>query len=111
MSRQEFSKSTKLTAFQRSNGYCENPECRTRLYAGKYEYHHDRECAFGGDNSVDNILVLCIGCHRAITSQQAAVIAKTGRVRNRHIGIKKPRTFRGWKRMNGDAVYADRERQ
>lgn len=104
--RSEFTKAVRLAAFERANGHCENPKCGARLYVGKYEYHHDRECAFSGNSGLDNCVVLCVGCHRAITSRQATVIAKTSRIRNRHIGIKKPRTFRGWRRMNGDAVYA-----
>lgn len=104
--RAEFTKATKFAAFQRANGRCENPDCGTRLYVGKFEYHHDRECAFGGAADLDNCVVLCVGCHRAITNKQASVIAKTTRVRNRHIGIRKSgRTIPG-RRFNGTPIPA-----
>ena len=104
--RQEFTKATKLAAFQRAAGHCENPQCGQKLFTGNVEYHHDVECAFGGTADLGNCVCLCRGCHRAITNKQAKVIAKTTRIRNRHIGIKKPKTFRGWRRMNGELVLA-----
>lgn len=85
--RQEFTKRTKLDAFERAGGRCQS--CSARLFVGKYEFHHDRECTFGGEATADNCRVLCVACHSAITRQRAAVIAKSNRVRERHLGIKR----------------------
>ena len=109
MKRQEFSKRTKLLAFERAGGRCEN--CTARLQTGSVEYHHDREAIFDGANDLDNCVVVCRGCHRTITSKRAAVIAKSTRIRNKHIGIERQRssfqTNRDgvWKRkMNGEII-------
>ena len=85
--RQEFTKRTKLDAFERSGGRCE--ACRARLFPGNIEYHHSTECTFGGAGELGNCSVLCRACHAAITRKRAAVIAKSNRVRERHLGIKR----------------------
>lgn len=106
--RNEFSKRTKLDGWQRANGRCEN--CGIKLITGNVEYHHKTECTMAGDAALDNLQVLCRNCHSAITRSRAAVIAKSNRVRSRHIGIKKRPSFRGWRKFNGTVVYAERER-
>jgi 5-methylcytosine-specific restriction enzyme A len=102
--RREFSKRTKLDAFARSGGRCQG--CMARLYPGKYEFHHQTECTFGGKASLENAVVLCVACHAAITRKRAAVIAKSNRVREKHLGIRRPGKFRGWRKFNGDVVWA-----
>ncbi len=104
--RQEFTKAVKLAAFKRADGHCEG--CTAKLYPGKFDYHHDKEDTFGGEPTLDNCKVLCVACHSKITRTRAKVIAKSNRVRNRHIGIRKRTGFRGWQKMNGTAVYADK---
>ncbi len=47
----------------------------------------------GGGNHLDNCVVLCRSCHRGITSDRAAVIAKSNRIRAKHIGIAKASRF------------------
>lgn len=108
MSRSEFSKATKLDAWRVSRGRC--MKCTAKLLSGEGEYHHDKECTFGGDCTLENCILLCRACHSEITKKRAAVIAKSNRIRNRHIGIKRPRTITGWKNMRGEAVRAPRER-
>lgn len=112
--RREFSNSVKFTAWRRAAGHCE--KCRGKLFTGHHEYHHDRECAFDGDATLSNCLVLCTACHSAITKQRAPVIAKSNRIRNRNIGIKKPRRHR-WgygkddpfkKKITGEVVRRER---
>jgi len=105
--RLEFSKRTKLEAYQRAKGRCE--ECGARLDAGNVDYHHKNECTMGGDNSPENCMAVCKTCHKRITGQRAPVIAKSNRLRARHLNLEKPHgrpmpgTKRsGWrKRMNG----------
>lgn len=107
--RQEFTKRVKLDAWERCGGRCEGNCGGAKLYPGKYEFHHDTECTFGGQATADNCLVLCIACHSAITRKRASVIAKSNRVRERHLGIKRvsgrplPGTkASGWRRkLNG----------
>ena len=87
MSRREFTKAVKLAAFQRSGGNCEG--CTARLAVGRFEYHHQTEDTFAGEPMLENCQVLCVPCHSAITRKQAAVIAKSSRVRAKHLGIKR----------------------
>jgi len=108
MARAEFSKATKLDAWRISRGHC--MKCTAKLFSGNIEYHHDKECTFGGGATLDNCIVLCRTCHSSITKERAAVIAKSNRVRNRHLGIKKPRTMTRWRNFKGEIVTATRER-
>lgn len=110
--REEFSKRTKLEAFTRANGRCE--KCSARLSPGNIEYHHAKEAAFEGPATLENCTVLCKTCHREITNQRAAVIAKSNRVRAKHLGIRPQRpsfqtnrnaAFK--KRMDGTVVRRD----
>ena len=111
MPRVEFSKKTKLQAFQRSGGRCER--CTSLLYPGKFDYDHIVPSEFSGDNSLENCKVLCAACHSTKTARQdIPAIAKSTRVRNKHIGAKAkngpaiPGSKRsGWKRkMDGTVV-------
>jgi 5-methylcytosine-specific restriction endonuclease McrA len=89
MSRKEFNRYTKLLAFYRAEGKCQ--KCGIKLAAGNIQFHHDKECTFGGLPELDNCVVLCVNCHSKITGKRAAVIAKSNRQRAKHIGIKKAR--------------------
>lgn len=109
MTRAEFSKATKLAAWQACGGHCQT--CTAKLFTGNIEYHHDQECTFGGKADLQNCVVLCRACHSEITRRQAKVIAKSNRVRARHLGIRSSRksflTNRDGpfkKRMSGEIV-------
>lgn len=110
MSRLEFSKSTKAQAFLRSNGHCEC--CGAKLSSGNIEYDHSIACGLGGDNSLDNCVVLCKTCHKAKTTKRdVPTIAKAKRQQAANIGAKtskKPMPFgrkSKWKRkMDGTII-------
>jgi 5-methylcytosine-specific restriction protein A len=106
--RREFTKAVKLDAWKRAAGQCE--KCTAKLFPGNVEYHHDKECTYGGAATIENCVVLCRACHSTITGKRAKDIAKSNRVRNRNIGIKKPRTIRAWRKFDGTPVYASRDR-
>lgn len=89
MTRAEFSKATKLAAWQACGGRCQS--CTAKLFTGNIEYHHDQECTFGGTAALQNCVVLCRTCHSIITRKQASVIAKSNRVRARHLGLRSRR--------------------
>lgn len=108
--RREFSKQIKRDAFARSHGFCE-AGCGAKLFPGKFHYDHDIPDGLGGDPTLENCKVLCHECHGVKTRKRdVPAIAKAKRVRDLHIGIKKPRTIRSWRRFNGEIVHAARER-
>lgn len=75
-SKNEFPKSVKLAAWQRSGGICECG-CGGKIIAGDGpEYDHRLEVTLGGTPTLENCVVLRKRCHRAKTSERAAPIAK-----------------------------------
>ena len=86
--RHEFSKKTKQSAWDRCAGYCECG-CRQKI-VGTPEYHHNVHAAIGGGNDLDNCMVLSVKCHRLRTNKlDVPQIAKTKRISEKRVGIKK----------------------
>lgn len=105
--RAEFSKRTKRQALQ-LQGRC---RCGSTT---NLEFHHEKACTYGGGADIENCIVLCRACHRRITKWQRAQIAKSNRIRAKHLGLKPAsrRGFVGWRKMNGDPVWKkDRQNQ
>ena len=107
--RQEFSAKTKLEAWHRSGGVCECG-CTIKLYPGGYEYDHRIPCGLGGDNSLDNCVVLVRGHHLDKTRRDVAQIAKAKRLERGHAGIRKPRKITAWRLFDGSIRRVERER-
>lgn len=107
MSRTEFPKSVRFSAIKRCKGFCEG--CNAVLRAAQFDFDHDLPAEFGGEATLENCKVLCKTCHRTKTSKtDIPAIAKSNRVRNRHLGIRKSSRpmpgsrASGWKRkLNG----------
>ena len=106
----EFTKAVKIAAFQRCGGLCECG-CGVKIIAGDGpEYDHRIPVALGGDNSLENCLVKRRTCHKKKSIEQAPVIAKSKRIAEKNMGLRK--TSRpmlgskasGWKKpFNGPA--------
>lgn len=106
MSRREFSKAVKRDAFLRANGFCEGNGCGAKLTAGKFDYDHDIPDGLGGEPTLDNCVVLCKPCHGVKTAKgDIPRIAKVKRISDREKGIKKPSSFWGHRKFNGDIVF------
>ena len=111
MSRREFSKQIKRDAFLRANGRCENVKCHAFLTIGKYHYDHDIPDGLGGEPILSNCVVLCVPCHKEKTvKRDVPAIAKTKRIQDREMGIRKPSRFLGSrdskfkKKISGEVV-------
>lgn len=105
----EFSKATKLAAWQRSKGICECG-CGVKIIAGDGpEYDHKIEVALGGDNSIENCVVMRKRCHDAKTKKRRPELDKTRAGFEKRIGARKSRgkplpgtKASGWKhKMDG----------
>ena len=91
MSRAEFTAKTKRYALNRCAGKCQS--CGVPLTpATGVEFHHDLECTYGGNNDISNCVVLCGNCHSNITIARVSVIAKSNRVRAKHLGLRNRRS-------------------
>lgn len=109
--RQEFSKQTKLAAWQRAGGHCECG-CGQKIIAGDGpEYDHRLEARLGGDASLENCVVLRKRCHAAKTSERRPEIDKVRRGFEKRIGARKKskpmpfgRASALKKKLNGDVV-------
>lgn len=91
--RREFSKQVRRAAYARAAGRCEGWTaqgivCEARLTVGKFQYDHIIPDADGGEPILENCAVICVSCHKYKTSNwDIPAIAKTKRIRDRHIGI------------------------
>lgn len=107
--RQEFKAEVRVAAFERAGKKCER--CKALLIAGKFRYNHRIPDALGGQPTLDNCEVLCLGCDSTQTyTIDIPKIAHSKRVRRREAGDKKPRTITTWRKFNGDVVHAPRQR-
>lgn len=99
--RSEFTKQVRREALTRSNGLCEGllpdgTRCNANLWQKARHFDHIIPDAIGGDNSLTNCQVLCVPCHDEKTwKKDIPIIAKSKRVRDKHLGIKKPSRFPG----------------
>jgi 5-methylcytosine-specific restriction protein A len=115
--RREFAAKTKLAAWQRSGGKCE--ECGRKVGAGlKFEYDHTIPCEIDGTNDLDNCRVLCVGCHAIKTGTvDIPRAAKNRRIAADNAGVKtrRSRPMPGTKasglrkRMKGTVERRDRD--
>jgi 5-methylcytosine-specific restriction protein A len=116
VARREFSKQVRRDAFARANGRCEGwlPNgtlCGAKLHVARFHYDHAIPDAHGGEPTLGNCQVLCVACHKyKTTKKDIPAIAKTKRIQDRQIGIKKPRTITSWRNFRGEIVRAGRER-
>lgn len=108
MNRREFSKATKLKAWERTQGRCE--DCGCKIIAGQVEYDHVIEAYLGGGNTVSNCRVLCARCHVSKTAQRRPEVDKTRRLVEKQANVRSKRPMPGsrrskWKRkMDGTVV-------
>lgn len=95
--------------FLRSGGKC---HLSGRLIGPSDAWDCDHIVALcnGGEHRESNLAPAIRQAHRRKTAQDVAEKAKVDRVRKKHIGIKKPRTIRAWRKFDGTIVYAPRER-
>lgn len=100
----------RLRVLEASNYRC--AKCDHKVGAGgeRWQCDHAKPLWEGGENRESNLQVLCQACHDFKTRREATQRAKINRVRAKHLGLKKPRTIRAWRRFDGTKVFAGRER-
>ena len=81
----------------------------TRKIGGalRAEFDHVTPLILGGEHGESYLHLLCHECHRAKTTIDVKIKAKVARVRKKLVlGERKRTSFRGWRKMNGDIVFA-----
>lgn len=76
----------------------------------KFIIEHIKPLWLGGEDNERNMGPAHEHCARDKTSAEAPVKAKSDRVRANHLGVRKPRSIRAWRKFDGTKVYASRER-
>lgn len=74
------------------------------------EIDHVIPLIIGGLHRETNLQLLCHECHAGKTKLDVKLKAKVARVRKRNLGFRKPRTITGWRKFDGSAVHAPRNR-
>lgn len=99
----------KLRVFQNHNGICHIS--KRKIAAGEpWDTEHVVAIINGGENRETNLAPALRSKHKIKTAQDMAEKSRTYRKRKSNLGLRKPRTITGWRKFNGQRVYAGRER-
>lgn len=99
----------RLRVFNRMGGVCHLSG--RKINAGEaWDLDHIVALINGGAHRESNLAPVLRIEHRKKTAADMKQKAKNDRVRKKHLGIKKPRTIRAWRKFDGSIVYAERER-
>lgn len=99
----------KLRVFNAYGGVC-YLSGRKIMPGERWEVEHKLALSLGGENRESNLAPALAAPHKVKTASDMKQKAKNDRVRKKHLGIRKPRTLRRWRRFNGDIVEAGRDR-
>jgi 5-methylcytosine-specific restriction protein A len=99
----------RLRVFVRHNGIC-HISGRKIGPSDAWDCDHILALVNGGEHRERNLAPALRAKHREKTTRDVAEKARNDRVAKRHLGIKKPRTIRTWRKFDGSIVHAGRER-
>lgn len=99
----------RLRIFLRAGGIC-HLSGRAIRPSDKWDCDHIVALINGGEHREFNLAPALTDFHKVKTAADVKQKAKNDRVRKRHLGIKKPRTIRAWRKFNGEVVHAPRDR-
>lgn len=99
----------RLRVFEREHGVC-YLSGRKIMPGEQWELEHVVALCNGGEHRESNMAPALVKPHKQKTAADRRTKAKNDRVRRKHIGIRKPRTIRQWRKFNGEKVTAPRER-
>lgn len=83
---------------------------RKIMPADNWEVDHITALINGGEHSESNLAPVLRDAHRIKTKADMREKSKIARMRKKHLGIKPDRTIRAWRKFDGTAVYAPRQR-
>ena len=98
-----------LRVWSRSNGQCST--CGRPILCGETKIiDHIKPLGLGGEHRENNLQILCVWCHVGKSAGEVKIMRKSDRVRAKHLGRKKPRSIRAWRRFDGSPVFVLRQR-
>lgn len=105
--RKSLTRNQRAELFLEHGGRCYLCGCIINAGRGEaWEVEHVEAREISGRDDWANLRPAHVDCHKVKTKEDKAIIAKCNRVRNRHLGIRKRTSFRGWRKMNGDIVFS-----
>jgi 5-methylcytosine-specific restriction protein A len=99
----------RMRVFLAHDGRCHLSK-RKIMPADYWECDHIVALCNGGEHRESNLAPALAEPHKIKTKADVREKSKVARLRKRHLGIKKPRTIRSWRRFSGQIVYAGRDR-
>jgi 5-methylcytosine-specific restriction protein A len=99
----------RLRIFERYEGKC-YLSGRKIMPGDTWELEHIKALCNGGAHREFNMAPALAAPHKIKTKADRREKQKVDRVRKKHLGMKKPRTIRSWRKMNGEIVHAARDR-
>ena len=103
--RKSLTRNQRAELFLEHGGICYLCKCIINAGRGEaWEVEHVEAREISGRDDWANLRPAHVDCHKVKTKEDKAIIAKCNRVRNKHLGIRKRTSFRGWRKMNGDIV-------
>ena len=106
--RRHIPKKVREAVWERDGGVC--IECGS---SSELQLEHEKPLWMGGDNSVENLRLMCTACHRPKTNAESGVRAscdrkgrmhREGRSRARKGPRMRSRGFQGWRNFKGEIV-------
>lgn len=99
----------RVRIFEKHNGICH--VSKRRIRAGeKWELEHIIALCNGGKHEEGNMAPALVDPHKVKTKQDRAIKKRNDKIQKAHLGVKKPRSIRQWRKFNGEIVTATRER-
>ena len=99
----------RLRVFRDRGGICHITGRKIRV-GDKWELEHIIALCNGGQHRESNLAPALVAPHKIKTRADRREKADTDRITRKHIGIRPPTKFKGWRKMNGQVVWA-RDRQ
>ena len=94
--RRSLTRNQRAELFLEHKGVCHLCKIRIQAERGEpWEVEHVEAREISGRDDWANLRPAHVACHKVKTKEDKAIIAKCNRIRNRHLGIKKPSRFPG----------------
>ncbi len=100
----------RVRIFDRYEGRC-CCGCNRKIRAGeRWDCEDEVAIINGGERREKNLRPFLTEHHPKKTAADVAEKSRVYRKRSAHLGVKKPRTIRQWRRFDGTKVFASRDR-